>query len=181
MDKNKIFIIIAILIGVITDIAGVILNDILLIILGPLLAILFFMLPFLVIGGVKKQKLFIPEEDKYETILTLKKKHHKKKKNLISMFMGLVLAIIVFYILWFFISYLYRPSSLAMENVINAGCRELNEGTGRCIKDPATIIVKYDVNGDEIVGGVNDTLAALLGQNNCTGNCIKARCNCILL
>jgi len=179
MDKNKIIIISAISIGLIICVTGLILNNFILIVIGPAIAVLLFILPYIKISRDEKEKIIIPE-DKYETILSIKSKQLRKRKKILGYFMAIVLGIIVFSIIWFFLSrYLYTPSSLSMENIVNDGCRKLNPGTGRCEKDPSTIIVDYDVNGDGTVGGIGDTLSAILEKQDCIGDCIKKRCNCL--
>ena len=72
--------------------------------------------------------------------------------------------------------YFLNPTYISIESAITEGCTTLHR-TG-CKVDPSEIIINYDVNGDEIVGGVNDTLSNLLAAYNCTGNCIKKRCAC---
>lgn len=181
MDTNKIIIAIAVSVGLIICIAGVLLNSFILIIVGPIIAVLLFIIPYIKVSKDEKKKMFIPE-DKYETILSVKSKHWKRKSKIISYFMAIGFGAIVFIIIYFFIGrYLSKPSSipLSLENTINDGCRKLNPGTGVCEKDPSTIIVNYDVNEDGVKGGDGDTLSKLLESQNCTGDCIKQRCNCL--
>ena len=181
MDNNKIIIIFAISVGLIICIIGIILSNLILIVIGPVIAILLFIFPYIKISKEKKKKLFIPE-DEYETILSVKSKRWKRRSKILGYFMAIIFGLIVFSIIWFFVGrYLSKPSSipLSMENIINDGCRKLNPGTGHCEKDPSTIIVDYDVNEDGIIGGVDDTLSNLLEKQDCTGDCIKQRCGCL--
>ncbi len=178
---EKVIAVVTISIGLIILIAGVILNNITLIFAGPIISVLLFIFSYIKISKEKRDRMFIPRNE-YETILSSRTKKDKKRiqKRFISLFMSITIVLIVFWIIWFFLSsYLYAPSPLATENIINDGCRELNPGTGKCEKDPSEIIVNFDVNEDGIVGGVNDTLSNLLKKDDCTGTCIRERCGCI--
>ena len=175
MDKIGIL---TISIGLIVSVIGIVISNLILVVLGPAVSIVLFIFSYIEIS--RKRKLFLPGKDKYETVLSIKQKHPINKKHILSVFFYLIIAIAVFFIVWFLVTnYLYTPSPLSTENIINAGCRELNEGTGKCEKDPSTIIVNYDVNGDEVTGGEGDTLVALLKKQNCADECIRKRCGCL--
>lgn len=73
--------------------------------------------------------------------------------------------------------YVFEPSHVTLESALINGCAILN--SGGCNKDPSEIIVNYDVNGDGIIGGIDDNLSNILERYNCTGVCIKRRCGCI--
>ena len=73
-------------------------------------------------------------------------------------------------------NYFLKPTYISTETAITEGCSILHR-TG-CKANPSDIIINYDVNGDDVIGGVNDTLSNLLEIYNCTGSCIKTRCAC---
>ncbi|NIO44873.1 MAG: hypothetical protein GTN36_04970 [Candidatus Aenigmarchaeota archaeon] len=170
--------ILAVSAGIIASIIGVVINNPILIVLGPVLSLVLFLFSYMEISS-RRRKVILPEE-KYETVLSIKQKHKLNKKRILTVFISIVCAVMVFVFISFLLNnYLYAPSSLSIENVINAGCRELNKGTGECEADPSTIIVDHDVDGDGKKGGDGDTLAALLEKQNCTGECLRNRCACL--
>ncbi len=160
-------------------VAGILFNNILLIILGGMISIMVFL--YLYLGLRKEKEKFELPQEKYETVLTMKsKKSFKVRKSLLVYILVIVLGIAVLIIMYISMkTYLYTPSSLSIENVINAGCRKLNTGNGLCESDPNSITVDYDVNKDGKVGGVNDTLSNILGPN-CDIMCVKRRCGCMV-
>lgn len=160
-------------------VAGILFNNILLIILGGMISIMVFL--YLYLGLRKEKEKFELPQEKYETVLTMKsKKSFKVRKSLLVYILVIVLGIAVLIIMYISMkTYLYTPSSLSIENVINEGCRKLNIGNGNCDGNPNTITVNYDVNKDGTVGGVNDTLSNVLGPN-CDILCIKKRCGCMV-
>jgi L-lactate permease len=160
-------------------VAGIFFNNILLIVLGGFISMMVFLYFYLKLRK-EKEKFEIPE-DKYETVLSMKsKKSFKVRKSFLGYILVIVIGIAVFIIIYGGLKkYLYTPSSLSIENVINEGCRQLNTGTGVCDKDPKNITLNYDVNKDGISGGVNDTLSNILGPS-CDIKCIKSRCGCMV-
>ena len=115
------------------------------------------------------------------TVLSFKeKKQFKINKSLLSYVLLIVLGLAILIIIYISMkTYLYTPSSLSLENVINEGCRRFNTDNGLCQSDPDKIIINYDVNKDGTVGGVNDTLSKVLGQD-CDVTCVKKRCGCMV-
>lgn len=160
-------------------VGGIFFNNILLIVLGGFISMMVFLYFYLKLRK-EKEKFEIPE-DKYETVLSVKSKRpFKVRKSFIGYFIAIVFAILVFSLIYVFLkNYLYTPSSLSLENVINEGCRKLNTGNGLCESNPNNITVDYDVNKDGIVGGVNDTLSNILGTS-CDSLCVKRRCGCMV-
>ncbi len=170
--------ILAICVGLIVSVIGVIIKNVILIVLGPVLSLLLFLLSYMEIKR-RRRRIFLPDE-KYETILSIKQKHSLNKKHILTVFIYLSISVMCFVVIWFLLNnYLYTPSSLSMENIINSGCKELSEGIGKCKKDPSTIIVNFDVNEDGVTGGDGDSLSALLKNQNCVDECIKRRCGCL--
>jgi hypothetical protein len=175
---NKIAILSLIVLGFIIFIIGIILGDVRLNAVGFIIIILTVFYVFLKEKEVKKKSILYYIENKDESVLPLSKSNIKKKEIKISLFLTLFISIVAFALAWNMLSnYLFAPSPLSIENIINKGCTELVRGT--CDKDPSTIVVPYDVNKDGIVGGINDTLSNLLKMSNCTDACIKRRCGCI--
>jgi len=128
--------------------------------------------------GEKKEKavLIFPER-KYESILS-SSKSLSKKKNIIRVFMTIFIAGIIMGFLWMWLKNSFSsPSPLSLGGIINSACIELDPRTG-CKKNPSQIKVDYDVNGDGVKDGVNDTLSNLLEKYDCSGDCIKRRCGC---
>lgn len=168
-----------IIVSIATFVAGIFLNNILLIVLGGGISMMVFLYFYLKLRK-DKEKFDLPQQ-KYETVLTVKeKKTFKIRKSLLGYVLVIVLGMAVLITIYISMkAYLYTPSSLSLENVINEGCGKLNTGNGLCEGDPNYIIVNYDANKDGIVGGINDTLANALGPN-CDTNCIKKRCGCMV-
>jgi len=160
-------------------VAGIFFNNILLIVLGGVISMMVFLYFYLKLRK-EKERFDLPQE-KYETVLSMKsKKSFKIRKSFLTYILVIVLGIAVLIIIYISMkTYLYTPSSLSLENVINEGCRKLNTGNGLCEKDPNNITINYDVNKDGIVGGVNDTLSNILGPN-CDAMCVKRRCGCMV-
>jgi hypothetical protein len=157
-------------------VTGIMFNSILLIVPGGVVSIIVF-LYFLLKLRKEKESFDIPE-DKYETVLSPIKKPFKIRKSILGYVTVIALGIVVLGISYTSMEkYLFKPSSLSIENMINDGCKKLNMDYGVCERDPSNITVNYDVNNDGIVGGVNDTLSNLLGPS-CDTPCIKRRCGC---
>lgn len=160
-------------------VAGIFFNNILLIVLGGVVSMMVFLYFYLKLRK-EKERFDLPQE-KYETVLSMKtKKSFKISKGLLTYVLVIVLGIAILIIIYISMkTYLYTPSSLSLENIINEGCRKLNTGSGLCDGDPDKITLNYDVNKDGIVGGVNDTLTNILGSN-CDVLCVKKRCGCMV-
>jgi L-lactate permease len=160
-------------------VVGIFFNNILLIVLGGVVSMMVFLYFYLKLRK-EKEKFDLPQE-KYETVLSMKsKKSFKITKGLLTYILVIVLGIAILIIIYISMkTYLYTPSSLSLENVINEGCRKLNTGNGLCDGDPNNITVNYDFNKDGKVGGVNDTLSNILGTG-CDNLCVKKRCGCMV-
>jgi cell division protein FtsL len=160
-------------------VSGILFNEIWFIVLGGVVSIIVFLYFYLKLR--KERERFDIPEDKYETVLSMRsKKSFKVRKSLIGYILVIVLGIAILIIIYISMkTYLYTPSSLSIENMINEGCRKLNTGNGLCESDPNNITVNYDVNKDGIIGGVNDTLSNILVPN-CDAMCVKRRCGCMV-
>ncbi len=165
-----------IIVSIAAFVTGIMLNSIWLIVSGGLVSVMVFL--YFILKLRKEKENFDIPEDKYETVLTPTKKPFKVRKDILGYVTVIALGIAVFGIAYSSMQkYLFSPSSLSIENVINEGCKKLNIDYGLCEKDPSTITVNYDVNSDGTAGGVNDTLSNLLGTD-CDNLCIKKRCGC---
>ena len=184
MSKYIGIVIIIITLGFALFSIGIIVNDLIWNIIGGLLIIL----PPIAMGIKKRERksLIHYMENQSGPILSTKKTHgdfeeNEKWKKLrgvlekIIMF-SIVAAAAMIIVIMMLQGFLSKPSYLTAETVISEGCAILNRGG--CDMDPSEITVNYDVNGDEIKGGVNDTLFSLLESYNCTGDCIMRRCAC---
>ena len=141
---------------------------------GFILAMLAILYKFLKEEKNQEPMFFLTETKEKDKSVFISKL--KKRRISLSFFATLFIGVVIFIIAWSFSSNYLSPSSpLSIENIINSGCMELGSG---CNKDPSEIIVDYDVDGDGIKGGANDTFANLLGKQNCKDDCIKRRCGC---
>ena len=117
-------------------------------------------------------------ENRDKVVLNLPKNIIRKKDIKLSLILTLFVSLVAFALAWnFLIKYLYAPTPLSFESAVSAGCTILDPRSG-CNKDPAKIIVPYDVNDNKITGDENDNLANLLAKYNCTDDCIRKRCSC---
>jgi len=132
------------------------------------------------IGQSEKQEktVFDLNVNKDKVVLNLPKTVVRKKDIKLSLILTLLVAMVAFALSWnFLIGYLFAPTPLSFESAVSGGCAELDPRSG-CSKDPNSIIVRYDVNSNGIIGDANDTLKSLLAKYNCTDTCLYRRCGC---
>jgi hypothetical protein len=186
MKKGTIAIIVIIVLGFAIFLIGILINELIWNIIGGLVVIL----PPIVLKIKRKRdrkSLIHYIENENRPILSTKKTHKefeekefwKKARQFIEkiIIMSLVAAAAAGLVIIMMQRFVLKPTYLSVETAISEGCAMLNRGG--CKMDPSEITVNYDVNGDEITGGVNDTLSGLLELYNCTGDCIKMRCSCM--
>jgi len=186
MKKDTVAVIAIIVLGFAIFLMGLIINEMVWNIIGGLVIIL----PPIVLKIKRKRdrkSLIHYIENENRPILSTKKTHQdfeekeywKKARQFIEkiIIMSLVAAAAAGLVILMMQRFIFKPTYLSSETAISEGCAILNRGG--CKMDPSEITVNYDVNGDEVTGGDNDTLSGLLGLYNCTGDCIKMRCSCM--
>jgi hypothetical protein len=186
MKRDTLITIIIIIAGFIIFTIGIVLGDLIWNVIGVMIIVL----PPIILNIKKKKDRkslihYMEEED--ESILSSKKTRvrfeiKEKLKKLRSFFEKAIIMIFIAGIALGLASilmtrYVFKPTHLTSETAIIEACSIYNRGG--CKKDPSEIIINYDVNGDGIIGGVNDSLSNLLELYNCTDNCIKRRCGCV--
>ena len=185
MKKDAVVVLITIVIGSVIFAMGILLNDLIWNIIGGLLIVLSPILMNIKRKGDRKSLLDLIEKEDRPILSTRKTRQEfdeeefwkKTKQYLEKIFIlliiaGLALGLVVIMLQRFIL----QPSYLSSEAAVNDGCALFNRGG--CKGDPSEIIVNFDVNGDQVTGGTNDTLSNLLELYNCTGDCIKRRCGC---
>jgi len=169
MVKNYLIYLLVIF-GIILIVAGLMQGNILWVIFGSFMIFL----AYFVYERNKKKSFF----EYYYRGREEKVKKIPPKKIKIKFILLSLLSFIVFIALWNLVTNLFSDKSLLnLQIAINEGCKELDPKTF-CKKDPSKIIIPYDVNGDGIVGGVNDSLSAVFEKRGCVGECVKKSCGC---
>jgi len=185
MKKSMIIVIILIAVGLAIIISGILLGEFLVCIIGGIVIALS---PLAL--EVKKRKdrkslMEYMEKDERPILSTRKEvgeiEEEERWKKLKQFFEKITIMVIVAagalgLVVIMLQNYFLNPTYMSIETAITEGCSILHRSG--CKADPSEIIIDYDVNGDDIIGGVNDTLSNLLGIYNCTGSCIKRRCAC---